>query len=135
MQKLDKCQNCDLPVEAVQYKFCYDCWWAQDPRNKAPKHNHVTRDIKSKGECPACDVYHKKLVKERMLQIEQELFQELKADGQKILAQLIPELNAISDVHIRKTKDLYRREEDFNEMCILLALLKMKVKNGLIELW
>ena len=22
------------------------------------KHNHITRDIKSKGKCPACDRYH-----------------------------------------------------------------------------
>lgn len=22
------------------------------------KHNHVTRDIKPRGECPACDAYH-----------------------------------------------------------------------------
>lgn len=33
MSKLNKCQNCDKPVEGAQYKFCYDCWWAQDPRN------------------------------------------------------------------------------------------------------
>lgn len=31
------CKNhkiCGSPVEAERYKFCYDCWWAQDPRNK-----------------------------------------------------------------------------------------------------
>lgn len=22
-----------------------------------PEHNHITRDIKAKGKCPACDLY------------------------------------------------------------------------------
>ena len=43
--------------------------------------------------------------------------------GQKILAKLIPRLNKISDSHIRLRKEDYRREEDFDEMCILAALL------------
>lgn len=30
-----KCQKCDKPAEAKRYKFCYDCWWAQDPRSKS----------------------------------------------------------------------------------------------------
>jgi hypothetical protein len=30
---MKKCK-CGEPVEADRYDFCYDCWWAQDPRNK-----------------------------------------------------------------------------------------------------
>ena len=37
VQHLKKCKNhaeCGQPAEAERYEFCYDCWWAQDPRNK-----------------------------------------------------------------------------------------------------
>lgn len=27
------------------------------------RHNHITRDIKPEGQCPACDLYHKKTFK------------------------------------------------------------------------
>lgn len=30
---MKKCQGCTEPVEAERYSWCYDCWWARDPRN------------------------------------------------------------------------------------------------------
>lgn len=31
---------------------------AAEPKAQAPRHDHVTRDIKAVGQCPACDTYH-----------------------------------------------------------------------------
>lgn len=32
---MKKCENinCSSPAEAERYDYCYECWWAQDPRN------------------------------------------------------------------------------------------------------
>jgi hypothetical protein len=27
------------------------------PPHERPQHNHITRDIKAEGKCPACDAY------------------------------------------------------------------------------
>ncbi len=35
--KICEQSGCDKPAEAERYKFCYDCWWKQDPRNKDAK--------------------------------------------------------------------------------------------------
>lgn len=34
--------KCGKPTEAEIYSFCYDCWWAQDPRNP---NNRVVKQV------------------------------------------------------------------------------------------
>ena len=49
----------DIPViqlnQSDDLPFCKKC---DKIRNKM--HNHITRDIKKLGECPACDLYYKR---------------------------------------------------------------------------
>lgn len=37
VKHLKKCENhaeCGQPAEAERYRWCYQCWWTQDPRNE-----------------------------------------------------------------------------------------------------
>lgn len=40
-ENLPKCEHCENPVEANQYKMCKNCWWERDPRN--PKNKSLMR--------------------------------------------------------------------------------------------
>lgn len=56
-------------------------------------------------------------------------YQNLLAEGQEIFRAIVPDLNNISKEHIRiKTAD-YRRKQDFEEICIALALAKKHIKS------
>lgn len=32
----------------------------RDPAERAPRHNHLTHDVKAPGVCPGCDAYHRR---------------------------------------------------------------------------
>lgn len=51
-----------------------------------------------------------------------EEYTKLLREGQNIFMKISKELNPISDTYIREEKGSFRREIDFNEMCIALAL-------------
>ena len=42
--------------------------------------------------------------------------------GKVILEKLMPELNKISDQHIRTSKEVFRRKEDCEELALALGL-------------
>jgi len=43
--------------------FCVGSLAAPKPAPVRAKHNHITRDIKKPGKCPACDEYHARRAK------------------------------------------------------------------------
>lgn len=55
-------------VRVVDVQALHDAWAEIEKLKKrlaAFSHNHITRDIKDKGQCPACDQYHLKAENER----------------------------------------------------------------------
>jgi len=59
-------------------------------------------------------------------------YEKLLAKGNKILEQYMPELNKISNEHIKRTNQNYRREEDVNEIAIALALYDDRIESLLV---
>jgi len=57
-------------------------------------------------------------------------YQKLLTKGNKILERYMPELNKISNEHIKNQN--YRREEDVNEIAIALALYDYHIESLLV---
>lgn len=76
--------------------------------------------------------------------MDRSTYHNIRMRGVLKLQGLVPELNKISDAYIRTDKDLYRREEDWDEMCVLLGLidspneiirLKLRCKQDPDQIW
>lgn len=57
------------------------------------------------------------------------MYKKLLKEGEEIFKEIVNDLNRISDKSIRVNKELWRREEDFKEICIALALAKQHIIN------
>ena len=51
-------------------------------------------------------------------------FEKLKLEGEEVFKTICSEVNDISQEHIRKDKDTYRRKGDLEEIFVALALYK-----------
>jgi hypothetical protein len=58
-------------------------------------------------------------------------YQEYLARGTQILQSILPELNKLSEQHTRKD-NTFRREEDFNEIAVALALYDDRIEACLV---
>lgn len=64
---------------------------------------------------------------ERRAQVPLERATQLQQEGEKLFRHIVRDLNAVSDAHIRTEKALYRREEDYREVCVALGLAVAKL--------
>lgn len=63
------------------------------------------------------------------MKLTKEEYQELFQEGLPMFAKLCGNLNQISDDHIRlRSEDNWRREEDYKEICVALALNARKIR-------
>lgn len=53
---------------------------------------------------------------------DKEYYEHIVNRGEKILSQIIPQVNGLSMEHIRIDPNKFRREEDFKEMAVALGL-------------
>lgn len=61
------------------------------------------------------------------IEITPERYHKLLSRGKEIFRSIGSEVNVLSDVYARDVEE-WRRESDFNEMCIALAILEEKIK-------
>ena len=71
--------------------------------------------------------------------MDEKQYQEYLARGTQILQSILPELNKLSEQHIRKDRvrrkeenNTFRREEDFNEIAVALALYDDRIEACLV---
>jgi len=65
--------------------------------------------------------------------MDKKQYQERLGRGIEILETLMPELNKISDQHIRKNdNNVFRREEDLREIAVALALYDDRIQACLV---
>lgn len=73
-----------------------------------------------------------------MSRIPKERADSLHCEGEKLFRHIVSELNEISDTHVRVDYVMFRREEDYRELCIGLGLaVEMLIHCGVLpgDLW
>lgn len=55
------------------------------------------------------------------------MYEKLLKEGEELFKAIVYDLNKISKDHIHKSLDTWRRKEDFEEICIALALAKQYI--------
>lgn len=53
--------------------------------------------------------------------------------GRELFGRIGDELNVISREHIRTNPEMFRREEDHDELCVALALLEQRIETRDME--
>lgn len=100
--------------------------------DEKPQHNHVTRDIKPLGRCPACDLYHDKHIPKAM--VERSAYDAVvkERDAWKEVAETRGENYTVIKAQLaEKTERADRHYENYNKsvhevMCLERALNKAK---------
>jgi len=112
MNKIQKCK-CGAPVESsigITYKSCYDCWWAQDPRNEANKEKYPE--------------WHSKCENVTQPILPEVLITQLNSENAKLKMELEKTIEDLKDFEIlaKGWKDGYNRE-----------VRELKIKNKHLE--
>jgi hypothetical protein len=71
--------------------------------------------------------YAPEVLAERRAQVPLERAAQLQREGEKLFRHIVRDLNAVADAHIRTEMALYRREEDYREVCVALGLAVEKL--------
>jgi hypothetical protein len=79
------------------------------------KHNHITRDIKPLGECPACDLYHNRNIpkKETELSLLQSKYDELLKNSVELAEQYCEAMAKIDSDKTEYWNNGGKRARDF----------------------
>ena len=58
------------------------------------------------------------------MKVTDQNYRKLLTEGRHLIDKILPDLNTISHIFIRFNHKKYRRQEDFDEICVALALLQ-----------